>query len=154
MTNAFLKKIHCSKVFLLSALFFLCTQREYIKRSNISTQIYLYSAPQLYLISVKMFMVLNCTQIYQRSSSDRYFLIPNQQRRQMITSRMSYSEKVIRQQTFKAKKFTRKDLLNQDCKTKGRGETKLVFFWNAYCCSIEKRNRCEFCTFLEKKHFY
>ena len=36
-----------------------------------------------------------------------------------------YNETVVRQQILKARKFTRKDLLNQDCKTKGRN--KLVF---------------------------
>ena len=36
-----------------------------------------------------------------------------------------YNEKVVRQQILKARKFTRKDLLNQDSKTKGRN--KLVF---------------------------
>ena len=36
-----------------------------------------------------------------------------------------YYEEVVRQQIFKARKFTRKDLLNQDSKTKGRN--KLVF---------------------------
>ena len=36
-----------------------------------------------------------------------------------------YNEKVVRQQILKARKFTRKDLLNQDFKTKG--ENKLVY---------------------------
>ena len=36
-----------------------------------------------------------------------------------------YNGKVVRQQTLKPRKFTRKDLLNQDSKTKGRN--KLVF---------------------------
>ena len=36
-----------------------------------------------------------------------------------------YKEKVVRQQILKARKFTRKDLLNQDSKTKGGN--KLVF---------------------------
>ena len=36
-----------------------------------------------------------------------------------------YNEKVVRQQILKARKFTRKDLPNQDSKTKGRN--KLVF---------------------------
>ena len=36
-----------------------------------------------------------------------------------------YNEKVVRQQILKARKFTRKDLLNQDSKTKRRN--KLVF---------------------------
>ena len=36
-----------------------------------------------------------------------------------------YNEKVVRQQILKARKFTRKDLLNQDSKTKGGN--KLVF---------------------------
>ena len=36
-----------------------------------------------------------------------------------------YNEIVVRQQILKATKFTRKDLLNQDSKTKGRN--KLVF---------------------------
>ena len=36
-----------------------------------------------------------------------------------------YNEKVVRQQILKVRKFTRKDLLNQDSKTKGRN--KLVF---------------------------
>ena len=36
-----------------------------------------------------------------------------------------YNEKVVKQQILKAKKFTRKDLFNQDFKAKGRN--KLVF---------------------------
>ena len=39
-----------------------------------------------------------------------------------------YNEKVVRQQILKARKFTRKDLLNQDSKTNRRN--KLVFNFN------------------------
>ena len=39
-----------------------------------------------------------------------------------------YNEKVVRQQILKARKFTRKDLLNQDFKTKGGNQ--LVFYFN------------------------
>ena len=41
-----------------------------------------------------------------------------------------YNEKAVRQQILKARKFTRKDLLNQDSKTKAR--SKLVFNFTYY----------------------
>ena len=41
-----------------------------------------------------------------------------------------YNEKVVRQQILKARKFSRKDLLHPDSKTKGRN--KLVFNFTAY----------------------
>ena len=40
---------------------------------------------------------------------------------------VTYNEKVLRQQILKARKFTRKDLLNQGSKTKERNKHKLVF---------------------------
>ena len=39
-----------------------------------------------------------------------------------------YNEKVVRQQILKARKFTTKDLLNQDSKTKGETNLSLKFY--------------------------
>ena len=43
----------------------------------------------------------------------------------MLAKDKGYNKKVVRQQIVKTRKFTRKDILNQDSKTKGRN--KLVF---------------------------